>query len=423
GLVCKMDLRSVLQAVSDKWPPQLAQTLLEAYDKGAAGLDESPDLEIQYIKARILRRSGSPGLAADAASIAIEHSHGAASKDLIPLIGCHTLVASHCAACGNQQEANAHLDQALQLTDSMPEESATAAAAVLHELANLLRQNNRAAAARKLLEESLRVAGSQPGLEDQRVADILRTLADMSKDSGSMTEAVRHLQRAVAIIKQSNVLNPELVTSLNQLAELYQVLEESEPARACLEEALFIEETINGADSETADIIRSNLIRLLIDISDLPAACAQLQNSVKITQAKAGSGEKDIAARLKYLADVFEKLGEIQEAANCLRQALSIEEHVHGSEDPLLVVPYKRLADFELAAGDEDSAIRHRRRVLEIEEAVFGNSDARILPNLLYLEMLLRRNGQKDASIQLMNRARVIKGATEFPARQVPPNG
>jgi len=173
------------------------------------------------------------------------------------------------------------------------------------------------------------------GDQEMLLAHLMHNLANLWRDQGDYAEARPLLERALGI--QERALgpdHPDVAVSLNNLAGVLRAQGDYAGARPLFERALGIYEWVLGADHP--DVARSlnNLAVLLRAQGDYAGARLRLERALGIYERALGPDHPDVATSLNNLALLLYAQGDYGGARLFFERALGIYERALGSDHP-----------------------------------------------------------------------------------------
>ncbi|MCB9885457.1 MAG: serine/threonine protein kinase [Planctomycetes bacterium] len=232
---------------------------------------------------------------------------------------------------GQLEQAETHLQQAVELERRTGDGTGPHHHQVLHEWSYLLRQQGRFAAAEQVIDELL-AAATAPEDRDQRVslllskADMRRLQGDPDDEERLAREALRELDAAVAGGDKRDVRE-------NRAAAF---------------------DLLGAATSSRGDYV---------------AALRHYLTSRELRLATHGKDHLLVAVSQTNVADTYRNLGEIELAAEPATEALRIQQQVFGENHPEVARTLSLLGDLELRRRRLDAAAELYERAQAIRVA------------------------------------------------------
>ena len=300
--------------------------------------------------------------------------------------------------------AEAELREAQRFVDS--EENT---AAILNNLALLLKATNRLAEAEPLIRRALAIDEKSYGPQHPEVATDLNNLASLLQDTNRLAEAEPLMQRAVAIAEKSyGPQHPEFATYLNNLADLLQATNRLVEAEPLIRQALAIDEKSYGPEHPKVATDLNNLAALLQDTNRLGEAESLMRRAMAIAEKSYGPEHPDVATHLNNLALLLEATNRLAEAEPLIRRALAIDEKSYGPEHPKVARSLNDLAVLLQDTNRPGEAEPLMRRAVAIAEKSYGPEHPDVATHLNNLAQLLKTTNRLAEAEPLMRRALAI---------------
>src|SRR5271165_1282093 len=246
-----------------------------------------------------------------------------------------------------------------------------------------------------IAERAVEVAKRLHGLEHPDMATSLNNLAELYQVMGEYAKAEPLYQEALRIWQK--VLGPEhpdTATCLNNLAELYRAMGEYAKAESLLQEALRIRQKVLGPEHPDTATSLNNLAVLYDTVHVYAKAEPLLQEALRIRQKVLGSEHPDTATCLNNLAELYRAMGEYAKAEPLYQEALRIRQKVLGPEHPDTATSLNNLAELYQDLGGYAKAEPLLQEALRIRQRVFGPEDPDTATSLNNLAELYRAMGE-----------------------------
>ena len=330
--------------------------------------------------------------------------------------------------CGQAkyEEALPLARQALQLTEKGETERLTLA---YYWLGYIHYQQGEWAEAADFLGRSLKAGEEQYGVDHALVGATAGLLGATYQQLGRYHEALGLSQRALASReREQGADNPALISSLINLAALFQKLRDYDAARPQLERAMELAMASGkpgklalagnayglllldlGQPTEAVDFLKPPadwlrqskpanpdlLISLLHNLSEAYRALGQFESAdslnleaLELSRGAYGAEHAETLDCLNTRAQLLKDLGDLGAAKDVQEQVLSISRRAMGAQHPRTATYLNNLASLVADLGDLRSAIRLQRESQSIRERVFGKNSPAILTNLNNLARL-----------------------------------
>jgi len=321
---------------------------------------------------------------------------------ILPATGTYTLVA-------NTFEASQTGQYQIEWRSATAKEQDLALANQLNQQVRDLYRSGRYTEAIPLAERALAITEAQLGPDHPDMATSLNNLALLYDSLGHYGEAEPLYQRALAITEaELGPDHPSAALSLNNLAALYFSMGRYGEAEPLYQRALAIDEGQLSPDHPTTAIDLNNLAALYFSMGRYAEAEPLYQRALAINEAQLGPDHPTTATSLNNLAALYFSMGRNGEAETLLQRALAIDEAQLGPDHPSTATSLNNLARLYDSMGRYAEAEPLYQRALAINEMQLGPdhpSTALSLNNLAALYVSMGRYGKAEP---LYERALVI---------------
>jgi CHAT domain-containing protein/Flp pilus assembly protein TadD len=267
-------------------------------------------------------------------------------------------------------------------------------------------------------QEALRVAESTFGPEDPNVATSLNNLADIYRKQGRYADAEPLVKRALTI--REKVLgpdHPDVAESLSNLADLYYYLGRYAEAESLDKRALAIYEKTLGPEHPYVTGALNDLALLNGKQGRYAEAESLYKRALGIREKVLGPENADVAESLDDLAMLYDKQGRYAEAEPLDKRALAIREKILGPESPYVATSLNNLALLYDEQGRYAEAEPLDKRALAIYEKALGPEHPYVAASLNDLALLYHRLGRYAEAEPLYKRALTINEKVLGPDR------
>lgn len=262
---------------------------------------------------------------------------------------------------------------------------------------------------RPLLEKALTIWETLSP-EQPEIATSLNNLARLYYKEGHYAKAVPLLERALAIWKNTQRLNdPEMATSLDTLARLYYKQGQSTKAEPLYEQALSIREKTLGPEHPEVAHSLNNFGGLYRDQGQNAKAECAYERALVILVKTRGTEHPDVAASLSRLAVLYYNQGQNTKAEPLFEQVLSIREKTLGSDHPDVARTLNNLARLYFSQGHYPKAEPLFKRAVAILEKILDPEHPDVARCLENHALCLRSMGHSREAEPLAARARAIR--------------
>src|SRR5215831_2077948 len=195
-------------------------------------------------------------------------------------------------------------------------------------------QQGRYAEAGELFEAALKEAEGF-GLQDQRLATSLNSLAVLYHVQGKYAEAEPLYKRALGIREKTlGPDHPDVASSLNSLAALYRAQGKYTEAEPLYQRALMIRERALEPDNPGTAMSLNGLALLYSAQRKYTEAEPLYQRALMMREKALGPDHRDVATSLNNLALLYYAQGKYVEAEPLYKRALAIREKGLGPRHP-----------------------------------------------------------------------------------------
>jgi tetratricopeptide (TPR) repeat protein len=284
-----------------------------------------------------------------------------------------------------------------------------AAARLLNNTGYYLCERARFSDAGPPLRGALAIFERALGPEDPDVATSLNNLAELYHALGRYAEAEPLHQRALAIRERAQGSHhPDVATSLNNLAELYRALGRYAEAELLYQRAIAIAEKALGRDHPDVASCINNLAVLYNTQGKYGQAEPLHQRALAVSEKALGPGHPRVATSLNNLAELYRAQGRYAEAEPLYRRASAINEKALGPCHPRVAADLNNLALLYHAQGKYAQAEPLYQRALAIDENALGPNHPDLGTDLNNLAELYRAQGRYAGAEPLYRRALAI---------------
>ncbi|MGB8856872.1 MAG: tetratricopeptide repeat protein [Burkholderiales bacterium] len=252
------------------------------------------------------------------------------------------------------------------------------------------------------------------GPEHPNVATSINNLAALYDAQGDYAKAEPLHQRALTIREMAlGPEHPDVAASLINLAALYKSRDQYAKAEPMYQRALAILEKARGPEHPAVAISLNNLAMFYQDQGDYAKAVPLHQRALAIREKALGIEHPAVAISLNNLAGFYLNQGNDAKAEPFYQRALTILEKALGPEHPDVATNLNNLAGLYHSQGDYAKAAPLYQRALAIREKALGPEHSTVATILDKYAVLLRKMERNNEASQLANRAYVIREKLE----------
>lgn len=238
----------------------------------------------------------------------------------------------------------------------------------------------------------------------------LRTEAQAQQDLGKYDEAIRILDRALALAEIPSAPQDGYVGELlYRIGFLKRLKGDHKEAERLFERAVTVDQRVLGREHpQTADALRG-WGNLYIATAEYAKAEPLLQESLEISERTLGSQHPTIAICLRFLANLHGFLEDLDRARTYLERALTIAEKGLAPDDVTLIAVVHDLGDIYRVMGDFDRAEPLLQRAADWVEKKYGPEHIQLASPLHNLGTVARERKEYARALTLYERAHAIR--------------
>lgn len=203
--------------------------------------------------------------------------------------------------------------------------------------------------------------------------------------------------------------DPNVATSLNDLAALYLALGRYNEAEPLFKRALAIDEKALGPDDPGLATDLGNLAALYKKQGRYSEAESLYKRSLELRERVLGPEHPDVARSLFILAELYDDQGRKADAEPLYRRALAVREKTFAPDHPAVTQSLNSLAVLYYGQGRYAEAEPFFKRILAIDEETLRPGDQMIAADLNNLSALYHKQGRYSEAEPLDKRALAIR--------------
>ena len=222
-------------------------------------------------------------------------------------------------------------------------------------------------------ERAMALAEQFNGAEHPDVVTLLNNLAELYRQQGRYAEAEPLYKRSLSIREKAlGAEHRDVALSLNNLALLFERQGRYAEAEPLYKRSLSIYENALGAEHPDVATLLNNLAELYRQQGRYAEAEPLYKRSLSIREKALGAEHRDVALSLNNLALLFERQGRYAEAEPLYKRSLSIYENALGAEHPDVATLLNNLAELYRQQRRYAEAEPLYKRSLSIRENALG---------------------------------------------------
>ncbi len=299
--------------------------------------------------------------------------------------------------------------EAERLFEKVLGEDKPLAAEAAYQLGRLAESRIDYATATKYFAEAIKLAPENP--------QYLSAAGNLAFTLGRYEDARPLLEQALEIGKKTLGLeNPNVATSINDLATVYYAQGRYLEAEALLKQSLAIRTKVLGGKDPAVAASLNNLAELYRAQGRYEEAEPHYLQALQILQEALGHEHTYVASSLNNLAMLYYAQRQYVQAAAFFKQSLTIQEKVLGSEDPLVATTLNNLAEVYRTQRRYADAEPLYERSLAIWRKAFGSDEHPAVANGLNNLALLYYDQRQFAKAEpLYQQALAVRKRTLAP--------
>lgn len=269
-----------------------------------------------------------------------------------------------------------------------------------------------------LTEKLLNLQEITLGEEEPEVATTLINLAKFYREQGSYERARDLCERALEIRESAfSGEHPKVAEAMNQLAEHYRELGRYEEADLLYDSALEIRE--KAFREGHPEIVRTEVAETLDNLAELYRERGKYEDAVplyrkarKIWKEVDEDKRSRLAETLNNLGLTFIRLEEYRDAERLLEDAIEIWEGRLGRKHPRVATGLNNLGLLHLREESYKLAISKYKESIEIREYFFGKNNPEVTSSLVGLATVYLKDERYEDAEEIYKRALDIEKKT-----------
>jgi tetratricopeptide (TPR) repeat protein len=261
-----------------------------------------------------------------------------------------------------------------------------------------------------LIQQSLSIEQKSLGNEHPNVATSLNNLALLYNNQGRYEKAEPLFQQALSI--QQKVLgeeHPDVATSLYNLGSLYHDQGKYDQAETLYQQALVIRQKAFGKEHPAVASSLNNLALLYRNQGRYDQAEPLFQQALIISQKQLGEEHPHVATSMNNLAGLYSNQGKYDQAEPLFQQALIIQQKILGKEHPHVASSMNGLALLYYHQGKYDQAEPLFQQALAILQKALGDEHPYVASSLNNMAGLYSNQGKYDQAEPVFQQALTIR--------------
>ncbi len=222
---------------------------------------------------------------------------------------------------------------------------------------------------------------------------------------GKYSEAIPLAERALAIRRKILNENPDVATSLNNLAQLYENQGRYSQAELLYRQALEMRKRLLGDNHLDVASSLNNLAGLYQNQGRYSQAEPLYRQALEMKKRLLGDNHPLVASSLNNLAALYRNQGRYSEAEPLYRQALEMRKRLLGDNHPDVAQSLNNLAVLYYSQGRYSEAEPLLRQALEMCKRLLGDNHPDVAASLNNLAELYEKQGRYSEAEPLLRQA------------------
>ncbi len=261
-----------------------------------------------------------------------------------------------------------------------------------------------------LAEQALTLARQLWGEEHPNIATSLNNLAYLYESQGRYTEALPLFEQALEMRQRLFAGDhPDVASSLNNLAGLYKSQGRYAEAQRLSEQVLEMRQRLFAGDHPDVASSLNNLAYLYKSQGRYAEAQPLYEQALEMTKRLFVGDHPDVASSLNNLAGLYESQGRYAEAQPLLEQALEMRKRLFVGDHPNVASSLNNLAGLYESQGRYAEAQPLYEQALEITKRLFVGDHPYVASSLNNLAVLLTATHRYSEALERMKEAAAME--------------
>ncbi|MEO8845472.1 MAG: tetratricopeptide repeat protein [Kofleriaceae bacterium] len=269
----------------------------------------------------------------------------------------------------------------------------------------LLAKRGQPKAAQARYEQALAFAQRELGFEHPAVLSTLNQLGNLYKQEGRFDDARKALEQVVAI--RERVVgkdHPDFASALNNLGNVYRIEGKLDDAKKLYDRALAIRIAALGPDHPEVGTSLNNLGTFYSESGDEVTAQTYFEKALALWERAYGKDSVELTAAIANLGGSLNARGDHEGARAQYLRAKQLIEAAHGPDHPDLA---SVLTDLGVVAVDEhkyDEALALYQRAQQITEKAYGPDHPDVADAMANITSVYKALGKLSAAEEMTGR-------------------
>lgn len=211
------------------------------------------------------------------------------------------------------------------------------------------------------------------------LAELLRRLSFMALSAGKPLDAAAYAQESLSLREAKLAPSDDAIAASRSLVAFANGNSKNwqETEQVMLQSVASLVASNRGESEEAASRLR-NIAEMLVRVGQLSKAETYFQRALPIYEAAVGSKHPQYLNTLESLAACINKLNRFAEAEPLLRQSVALRAAMYGPDSARLAEAQHELADVLMSKGDHAEAIALMEKSVAIHEKQSGRNSRRV---------------------------------------------
>lgn len=240
-------------------------------------------------------------------------------------------------------------------------------------------------------------------------AEVLDSRSSVEAKQGHY-DAGRDASAGALVIRERELgpMHPELLATLNDLGNRYNLLGKADLAQSTHERTLELAQTQFGPAHRKTGMALASLAAVHLAEARFEVAIPLLERAVEIYEAWSGPTHVHVASVLNNLGICYEMMGQVDRARSTYERTLSIWEAAYGPRHPDVALVLSSIGAIESGSGNFEAAFTANERALSIYEETLGPDHPSVATVLILLAGDRNTQGQYEVARKQYERAHQI---------------
>jgi CHAT domain-containing protein/predicted transporter len=254
-----------------------------------------------------------------------------------------------------------------------------------------------------LAEKAFQIRKSLLGEKDPDTLTSLNNLAGIYQAVGHLNEALPLYEQGYSLSKEVlGAKHPQTLTSLNNLASIYDSVGRINEALPLYEQGYSLSKEVLGEKDPDTLISLNNLAAIYQAVGHLNEALPLFEQGYSLRKEVLGAKHPDTLSSLNNLAAIYKAVGRFNEALPLYEQGYSFSKHVLGAKHPDTLTSLNNLGGIYQAVGRFNEALPLYEQGYSLRKEVLGVKHPDTLTSLNNLASIYDSVGRLNEALPLL---------------------